>query len=112
MPLHALREPAANDAQDAVACSFPRRVLRCEEGFEFRQLDADTVMLMQQGQPGPVLKCGCNMQGCGLQLDPHDRRIVLALENVCHGNWGWSVRIPGIAQAAMLLATESTASAR
>ena len=107
---HAPREPAANDAPDAYAFGLPKKVLRCDEGFEFRQLDAYAAMLMQGSEPGPVFRCGCNSsRACGVQVDANDPRRLVATEEGCGGNWGWTLRISGLAQSFIVLATEPAA---
>lgn len=105
-------EQVVDRAETSFTCSLPAKFLRCSDGYQFRQLNAYAVMLMHGDEAGPVLSCGCTEQGCAVHVDPRDARSVVAAEDACHGNWGWTVRLPGISQTFKLLAIESEAGIR
>lgn len=107
-----MAEQIVDCAQISFACSLPAKSLRCSDGYQFRQVNARAVVLMHGDEAGPVLSCGCAEQSCEVRVDPHDARSVVATENACHGNWGWTVRLPGISHAFKLLAIESEAGIR
>ena len=102
-----MAEQIVDCAHTSFACSLPAKFLRCGDGYQFRQLSSHSVMLMHGDEAGPVISCGCAERSCEVRVDPLDARSVLAVENACHGNWSWTVRLPGIAHAFKLLALES-----
>jgi len=101
---HAFREPA-DDADEVFAVSLSTKILRCGEGFLFRQVDAGAAMLMRGDAPGPVLRCGCNRPDCTVRVDPHDSRTLVATEDECRGNWGWALSVPGMTCSFIVLST-------
>ncbi|TLY52526.1 MAG: hypothetical protein E6K53_04125 [Gammaproteobacteria bacterium] len=102
-------EQIVDCTQTSFACSLPAKFLRCGDGYEFRQLNARAAVLMHGDEPGPVVSCGCTGQCCEVRVDPRNARVVVATENACGGNWGWTVRLPGLPHAFKLLAMEGDA---
>ena len=84
-------------------CVFERKTLRCSWPFRFRENDAGSAVLMQDGDSGPTFSCGCGSASCEVRVAADGSEIYCS-ENACHGNWGWRVCIPGLSKAFLMLA--------